>query len=147
MADTPRSTGSRARDVRRVDRQHRPRMRCPLDPRCSRVLVRGRSAVSAPELERGRGGRSMRLKHALRTTAVVAAVMTVGLIAGSARADVWTDRNVYQAGDTVIISGDGMQAGESVGVEVFLPDASLAQHHDVLADSQGNFSDSYTLPA
>jgi len=89
----------------------------------------------------------MRLKHLIRTTAVVAVVMTVGLIAGSARADVWTDRNVYQAGDTVNISGDGMQAGESVGVEVFLPDASLAQHHDVLADSQGNFSDSYTLPA
>jgi uncharacterized repeat protein (TIGR01451 family) len=89
----------------------------------------------------------MRLKHMLRTTAVVAVVMTVGLIAGSARADVWTDRNVYQAGDTVHISGDGMQAGESVGVEVFLPNASLAQHHDVSADSQGNFSDSYTLPA
>jgi uncharacterized repeat protein (TIGR01451 family) len=72
--------------------------------------------------------------------------MTVGLIAGSARADVWTDRNVYQPGDTVTISGDGMQAGESVGVDVSFPDASLAQHHDVLADDQGNFSDSYTLP-
>jgi uncharacterized repeat protein (TIGR01451 family) len=89
----------------------------------------------------------MKLKHMLRMTAVVAAVMTVGLIAGSARADVWTDRNVYQPGDTVSISGDGMQAGESVSVDVFLPDASLAQHHDVLADGQGNFSDSYTLPS
>lgn len=89
----------------------------------------------------------MRLKHMLRTTAIVAAVMTMGLIAGSAHADVWTDRNLYQAGETVIISGDEMQAGESVAVEVFFPDASLAQHHDVLADDQGNFSDSYTLPA
>jgi uncharacterized repeat protein (TIGR01451 family) len=103
--------------------------------------------VSAPELACEEGDRLMKVKHVLRTTAVVAVVMTVGLIAGSARADVWTDRNVYQAGDTVLIGGDGMQAGESVGVEVFLPDASLAQHHDVLADSQGNFTDSYTLPA
>jgi uncharacterized repeat protein (TIGR01451 family) len=89
----------------------------------------------------------MRLKNLFRLSAVVAVVMTVGLIAGSAWANVWTDRNVYQAGDTVSINGDGMQAGESVGVEIFLPDASLAQHHDVAADDQGNFSDSYTLPA
>jgi uncharacterized repeat protein (TIGR01451 family) len=89
----------------------------------------------------------MRLKHMLRTAAVVSVVMIVGLGVGSARAAVWTDRDVYQAGETVIISGDEMQAGESVAVEVFFPDASLAQHHDVPADDQGNFSDSYTLPA
>lgn len=89
----------------------------------------------------------MRLKYLLRATALVAVVMTVGLFAGPARADVWTDKNVYHAGDTVSISGNGMQAGESVGINVSLPDGSLAQHHDVLADGQGNFSDSYTLPS
>jgi uncharacterized repeat protein (TIGR01451 family) len=89
----------------------------------------------------------VRLKALLRTTAVVAVFMTVGLIASPARADVWTDRYVYHSGDTVTISGNGMQASESVAVEVFLPDASLAQHHDVLADDQGNFSDTYVLPS
>jgi uncharacterized repeat protein (TIGR01451 family) len=89
----------------------------------------------------------MKLQHFVRTTAVVAVVMVAGLIASPALADVWTDGNVYQAGDTVSISGNGMLAGESVGVEVLFPDSSLAQHHDVLADDQGNFADTYTLPS
>ena len=84
-------------------------------------------------------------KRGLRATAVAALVLTIGLMAGPALADVWTDRNVYQGGDTVLINGDGMQAGESVGVDVFLPDGSLAQHHDVAADDAGTFSDTYTL--
>src|SRR5438093_4989309 len=88
----------------------------------------------------------MRLKGVLRATALVAMVMTIGLLAGSAKADVWTDRDVYHPGDTVAINGSEMQGGESVGVEVFLPDGSVAQHHDVQADDQGSFSDSYTLP-
>src|SRR5438045_7903486 len=40
-----------------------------------------------------------------------------------------------------------MQAGESVGVDVFLSDGSPAKHHDVAADDQGDFSDTYTLPS
>ena len=87
------------------------------------------------------------MRSALRALAVATLVLTIGLVAGPALADVWTDRTVYNAGDTVSISGDGMQAGESVGVDVFLPDGSLGQHHDVLADDLGNFSDTYTLPS
>ena len=88
----------------------------------------------------------MRLKHLFRATALLASIMTVMALAGTARADVWTDQSVYHGGDTVTISGNGMNANESVGVDVSNPDGSLAQHHDVLADDQGNFSDSYTLP-
>ena len=87
------------------------------------------------------------MRSALRALAVATLVLTIGLVAGPALADVWTDRTVYNAGDTVSISGDGMQAGESVGVDVFLPDGSLGQHHDALADDLGNFSDTYTLPS
>jgi uncharacterized repeat protein (TIGR01451 family) len=87
----------------------------------------------------------VRLKYLLRATALLATVMAIVALAGAANADVWTDKSVYQGGETVVISGDGMQAGESVGVDVSYPDGSLAQHHDVLADGQGNFSDSYTL--
>jgi len=86
------------------------------------------------------------MRTALRASAVATLVLIIGLVASPAMADVWTDRTVYNAGDTVAISGDGMQAAESVGVDVSFPDGSLAQHHDVLADDLGNFSDSYTLP-
>src|SRR5438105_3457427 len=86
------------------------------------------------------------VKNGLRATAVATLVLMIGLLATPAFADVWTDRNVYQGGDTVLISGDGMQGGESVGVDVFLPDGSPAQHHDVAADDQGGFSDTYILP-
>jgi uncharacterized repeat protein (TIGR01451 family) len=88
----------------------------------------------------------VRLKHLLRATALAVTVLAVMALAGAANADVWTDRAVYQPGDTVAIGGNGMQAGESVAVDVSFPDGSLAQHHDVLADDQGNFSDTYTLP-
>jgi uncharacterized repeat protein (TIGR01451 family) len=87
----------------------------------------------------------VRLKYLLRATALLATIMAIVALAGAANADVWTDKSVYQGGETVVISGDGMKAGESVGVDVSFPDGSLAQHHDVLADDQGNFSDSYTL--
>jgi uncharacterized repeat protein (TIGR01451 family) len=100
--------------------------------------------ISAESCEEGG---SVRLNVLLRTAALVAVVMTLGLIASPAHADVWTDRYVYHPGDTVSISGNGMQAGESVAVEVFFPDGSLAQHHDVPADDQGNFSDTYVLPS
>jgi uncharacterized repeat protein (TIGR01451 family) len=88
----------------------------------------------------------MRSKHLFRATALLASIMTVMALAGTARADVWTDKAVYHGGDTVAISGNGMNANESVGVDVSNPDGSLAQHHDVQADDQGDFSDSYTLP-
>jgi uncharacterized repeat protein (TIGR01451 family) len=89
----------------------------------------------------------VKLKHLARGIALAAVLATVGLMAGQAMADVWTDGYVYHAGDTVTISGNGMLAGESVGVDVLLPDGSVAQHHDVAADDQGNFSDSYVVPS
>jgi hypothetical protein len=67
-------------------------------------------------------------------------------ITGVALADVHTDLQVYSSGDTVYITGDGMNAGEGVGIDVGFPDSSLAQHHDVVADDNGNFADSYVVP-
>lgn len=89
----------------------------------------------------------MKPKHLYRATALLATVLAIMALTGAANADVFTDKIVYQAGETVLITGDGMQANESVGIDVSYPDGSLAQHHDVLADDQGNFADSYTLPS
>ena len=61
-------------------------------------------------------------------------------------AEVRTDKFDYAPGETVAITGDGMAAGEAVLVEVFFPDESLAQSHEVAADEAGNFSDTYVLP-
>lgn len=61
-------------------------------------------------------------------------------------ADVSTDKYDYAPGETVYIFGDGMEPGETVAVDVYYPDGSLAQHHEVVADDAGNFSDTYVLP-
>ena len=66
------------------------------------------------------------------------------LVASSvAFAAVSTDRYYYNLGDVVQICGDGMDAGESVTVDVAYPDMSLAQAHVVVADTSGAFADSY----
>jgi hypothetical protein len=62
-------------------------------------------------------------------------------------ADVQTDHYYYDFGQTVQIAGDGMSGGESVSVDVFFPDGTLAQNHLVTADQDGNFTDSFQLPA
>jgi len=80
-----------------------------------------------------------------RLIALLGALVVVVGLAGNGQAAVSTDRWNYQAGDTVQITGDGMLAGETVGVDVSYPDASLAQHHDVSADTNGSFSDAYTI--
>ncbi len=90
----------------------------------------------------------MRARARLRAATVAVAALVVLLMAGTAAfANVWTDRPDYAPGDTVLINGDGMTAGESVGVDVAFPDGSLAQHDDVVADDSGNFADSYVMPA
>src|SRR3990172_3701760 len=61
-------------------------------------------------------------------------------------ADVWTDKPDYPPGATVTITGDGMLPGETVVVEVYFPDGTLAQSHEVTADENGDFTDSYVLP-
>ena len=43
----------------------------------------------------------MRLKHLFRATALITSIMAVMALAGTARADVWTDQSVYHAGDSV----------------------------------------------
>jgi uncharacterized repeat protein (TIGR01451 family) len=89
----------------------------------------------------------VRIRAALRVPLVAIAVMaTVAALAVSASASVRTDGYDYAAGDTVSITGDGMQAQETVAVDVTFPDGSLAQHDEVTADDQGNFVDSYVLP-
>ena len=56
-----------------------------------------------------------------------------------------TDQADYVPGSVVMISGDGMTPGESVMVDVYLPDDSLAQSNEVVADETGNFTDTYQL--
>jgi len=75
-----------------------------------------------------------------------AAALLVTTTAGYAAASVSTDRWLYQAGETVQITGDEMWPGELVTVEVTYPDGSSAQVHEVVADAGGMFSDTYTLP-
>jgi hypothetical protein len=93
---------------------------------------------------RHEGGKSP-LGWALALLAI-AAVAAVGILSGTVLADVRTDQPDYAPGSTVSISGDGMQPGESVAVEVFFPDGTLAQIHYVAADTSGEFTDSYLLP-
>lgn len=74
-------------------------------------------------------------------------LLAVGLLGvTTVLADVSTDKYDYVPGETVYISGDGMLPGETVAVDIYYPDGSLAQHHEVLADDAGNFSDTYVLP-
>jgi hypothetical protein len=75
----------------------------------------------------------------------VLTVMFTLSAAAVAFADVQTDQYYYQIGDTVYITGNGMQGGEAVFVEVNYPDGTLAQHHEVPADEFGNFTDTFTL--
>ncbi len=90
----------------------------------------------------------MQMKTKLKFLFSIATVLMLLVgITGVALADVHTDLQVYAAGDTVYITGDGMNAGESVGVDVAFPDGSLAQHDDVFADDTGNFADTYVLPS
>src|SRR6266516_5834012 len=97
----------------------------------------------------GPGGFVMRRSsnRFVKTASPVLALVTALLVltATVATAAVSTDRWTYQVGDTVHISGDGMQAGETVGVDVSYPDGSLAQHHEVAADDSGNFGDTYVI--
>ena len=62
-----------------------------------------------------------------------------------AYADVHADPYYATAGETVAITGDGMNANADVTVDVTYPDDSLAQEHVVQADDQGNFEDSYLV--
>src|SRR3990170_4513904 len=79
---------------------------------------------------------------------LIAALTAMFLILGTslAFASVWTDATGYAPGSTVGIFGDGMAPFEPVRVEVFFPDGSPAQSHEVAADVDGNFFDAYALP-
>jgi hypothetical protein len=82
-----------------------------------------------------------------RLVALVAVLLTVGLVGiTSVLAAIQTDKPEYAPGETVYVTGDGMAPGETVAVDIVYPDGSLAQHHEVVADDAGNFSDSYVLP-
>jgi Thrombospondin type 3 repeat len=78
---------------------------------------------------------------------ITALATILALILGSAgaMAAVQTDKWVYSVGETVRITGDGMEPGEDVSVDVTFPDGSLAQSHTVLADDVGDFVDSFDL--
>lgn len=86
--------------------------------------------------------------HRRLTKVGAALAAVVALLAGTvavAAASVSTDAYYYNLGDTVQITGDQMSPGENVTVDVFLPDGSLSQEHVVVADANGDFTDSYTL--
>lgn len=88
----------------------------------------------------------MKARTLFRGATLVTALLTVLSLSGVALADVWTDKWEYTQGETVSINGDGMWGGEAVSVEVFHPDGSLAQSHEVQADAEGNFAHTYVLP-
>jgi hypothetical protein len=79
-------------------------------------------------------------------TVAIAIAIAIAVVSGTVLADVHTDKPDYPPGSTVYISGDGMDSLETVQVEVYRPDGSLGHIADVVADSAGNFSDSYVLP-
>jgi hypothetical protein len=79
-----------------------------------------------------------------RLTVLLIALLGVAF-AGPALAAVQTDKYEYTAGETVYISGDGMLAGESLNIEVYLPDSTLDQSHEVVAAEDGTFSDTYVI--
>jgi hypothetical protein len=81
-----------------------------------------------------------------RTLLSVTVALLALAFASSALAGVQTDAFDYQLGDTVSIVGDGMQPGETVGIDIIGPLGTTVQHDDVTADAVGNFSDSYVLP-
>ncbi len=83
-----------------------------------------------------------RISRCLSLCSVIAVVLGVTTSAG---ASVRTDRWVYTVGDTVRITGDGMSAGEAVGVGITYPDATIAQDHTVIADTSGMFRDTYVV--
>jgi hypothetical protein len=64
----------------------------------------------------------------------------------AALAGVTTDQADYAPGSTVTITGDEMWPGETVLVEVFFPDGSLAHANMVDADADGAFVDTMELP-
>jgi hypothetical protein len=74
-------------------------------------------------------------------------LVAAALSLGSALAAVSTDKSDYAPGETVAITGDGMNAGDTVSVDITDPDGVAVQHHEVLAQPDGNFSDSYAMPA
>lgn len=85
------------------------------------------------------------------TTSLLAAVIGVVSLSATmisvAGASVSTDRDIYYQGETVQISGDGMDALENVMVDVTFPDGTLAQEDTVTAGENGNFVDTYVIPA
>jgi hypothetical protein len=83
------------------------------------------------------------IRRVLLVGAIV--IATVAATSASVFASVTTDKWLYNAGEIVQITGDGMTAGENVAVEVKYPDGSLAQAHVVVADEAGTFADAYTM--
>jgi hypothetical protein len=96
--------------------------------------------VSAPK-----GATEKQVRRRGRVSLVLMTLIAGAILVGAASAAVWTDKFDYAYGETVQIAGDAMTAGEDVSVDVSFPDGSLAQHHVVQADENGNFSDSFDL--
>jgi hypothetical protein len=98
-------------------------------------------SLIAAAMPRPAGGRI----GATSRRAVTLAMAALFVSTTAAFAAVSTDKYLYAYGETVQINGDEMDAGETVTVEVFFPDGSLAQSHDVIAADDGTYADSFYL--
>ncbi|MGH8992936.1 MAG: MBG domain-containing protein [Acidimicrobiia bacterium] len=101
-------------------------------------------------LERGSPVRrfSLSSRHPHVRQCLLVALTLVVTILGTlpVSAALWTDKIDYPPGEVVTITGDGMDAGETVAVDVYLPDGTHDHHAEVIADEAGGFIDTYQLP-
>src|SRR5450830_1193261 len=76
-------------------------------------------------------------------------LLALMLVVPVANATVKTDAYYYSFGDIVQITGDGMQPGESVSLEVRVPDGmmawTVAWTGTFTADGLGNFDDIFVI--
>ena len=79
--------------------------------------------------------------------AFVAAGIAVGVVSGADQPAISSDRSEYAPGETVVLSGDGWQAGETVAVVVDDDqDDAWTYESDVVATEDGTLSDVFELP-
>ncbi len=79
---------------------------------------------------------------------VAAGLIAAGVVAGADQPSIASDRSDYAPGDTVVLSGSGWAADETVHVVVDDDQSDAWSHEaDVVAAADGTVSDSFDLPA
>ena len=78
---------------------------------------------------------------------VAAGLVAAGVVAGADQPSIASDRSDYAPGDTVVLSGSGWAADETVHVVVDDDQSDAWSHEaDVVAAADGTVSDSFDLP-